>query len=439
MKVVLNRVTKSLIWGAVFVLILCLIFLPSALGNHQGGINLGAIILTVFPLPAFLAGYIASSCCTKLKINDWGVVFVALNLIAFNVFLFDVFFEVQVFLLFSLFLFFIYSFYKKNHRVVCSVIMLLFLVWFGYLRWLDNLQNVSMSEKNASHEEVIEADEEVSGVVRDEDGKEEEVINPKGKDLISYYYDLLEEGKLDEAYVLKKVKKPNFATFESWYKNLEKTEVVDLVELSKDKYDFVVNLDYENGNKESYHVVMKVEENTLDTISSVKVGATGLRHVVEKSGNSSTLFLIKDGKKIMVELAKASEFQEFNKVSFALNNSYLIYFVSGYESNGGYVYSVEDEKVVHRIGVTSDLYGFTSSGKHFYNCSGSGMFGGDVQVFNVPSFSLKQDLVPAGALVYDCNGYDRNTNEFKYQLSFNGFDDPASYSYDFDSDTVTKF
>ncbi len=256
--------------------------------------------------------------------------------------------------------------------------------------------------------------------------------------LIELYYNRLADGDLEKAYTMKKYMKTPFSTFEGWYKNLKSTEFLDFIEVAPNQFDFIVELENNDGSKEKYRVVMQVEGNMLNTISSVSTNEKPeLRFVYGEDGDITTLFLGKNGEKTTIETAKKSKNEKFNNVEITTGGDYLIYFKTGDEWNNGKIYDIAKNQVVHDIGPSKDLDGFTQDFKHFYSCLGSGLFGGDINVFAVPSFALEKNLILKDALVFSCDGYDKKTNILKYTLSINGFQNPKSYSYNFSSAEVS--
>lgn len=250
--------------------------------------------------------------------------------------------------------------------------------------------------------------------------------------LIELYYQRLANGELDEAYAMKKYMKTPISTFKGWYKNLKSTKFLDLIEVAENQYDFLVELEYEDGTKERYRVVMQVEGNLLNTISSVETNEKPeLRFVYGEEGDITSLFLVVNNNKTLIDTAKKSKYEEFNNVEITYGGEYLMYWKSGLEWNAGKVYDIAAKKDVHDIDSTRGLYGFTYDMKHFYNCTESGMAGGNVEVFSVPDFKLEKNLVAKDSLVFGCDGYDKKTNTLKYTLSFNGFENKKSYVYDF--------
>lgn len=263
-------------------------------------------------------------------------------------------------------------------------------------------------------------------------------VASSSQQLIELYYQRLAQGDLKEAYEMKKYKTMDLSIFEGWYKNLKATKFLDFIEVAPNQYDFLVQLEYNDGTKENYRVWMQVEGNLLNTISSTSTNESpDLRFVYGENGDVTTLFLVEKGDKKIIDTAKKSKYEEFNNVEITYGGDYLMYFKTGAESNDGKIYDIAAGKVVHDIGLTRGLYGFTYDLKHFYNCIEPGLFGGEIKTYSVPSFKLEKDLIQPDTSLTTCNSYDKNSNTLKYKLSINGHYE-NSYIYNFSTGTVTK-
>jgi len=87
------------------------------------------------------------------------------------------------------------------------------------------------------------------------------------------YYDLIDTGKLKEAYKIKHEPSVDFETFASLYKNVESIEIVDawVSGKYKNRYKLKIKL-VENGKEKYYFVEMEYLENgKLKTISSKEI------------------------------------------------------------------------------------------------------------------------------------------------------------------------
>lgn len=272
--------------------------------------------------------------------------------------------------------------------------------------------------------------------------KDSQAINinaSSSQQLIELYYQRLAQGYLKEAYEMKKYKTMDLSVFEGWYKNLKTTKFLDFIEVAPNQYDFLVQLEYKDGTKENYRVWMQVEGNLLNTMSSNSTDEKPeLRFVYGEDGDVTTLFLAQNGNKTKIDSAKKSKYEEFNNVEITYGGDYLMYWKTGLEWNTGKVYDIATKKDIHDIDTSRGLYGFTYDMKHFYNCTGSGMASGNVNISSVPSFKLEKDLAQQGYQIYSCEGYDKKTNTLKYTLSkfINGSENKHSYSYDFNNGTV---
>ncbi|MBI5754517.1 hypothetical protein HZA40_05240 [Candidatus Peregrinibacteria bacterium] len=269
--------------------------------------------------------------------------------------------------------------------------------------------------------------------------KEPTKTTSPNQQLIELYYNKLASNDFQGAYDMKKYKTMTLSLFEGWYKNLKATKFLDFIEVAPNQYDFLVELENKDGSKENYRVWMQVEGNLLNTISSNSTDEKPeLRFVYGEDGDITTLFLVQNGNKTKIDTAKKSKYEEFNSVEISYGGDYLTYFKTGLEWNNGKIYDIKQNKVVLEIDGSS-LHGFTGDMKHFYNCEGSGMTGGEVKTYAVPSFSLEKDLMN-NLQVYGCDDYDKKSNTLKYTLSkfLNESTKKYSYSYDFNSGTVNE-
>lgn len=332
--------------------------------------------------------------------------------------------------------------------IVLGILGIIALTWFAAMNYKANSGEEEVSE-NKTETTSTEETKIINGVPTIEPGKVTEVktgetskTSSPGQELISLYYNNLAEGNYQAAYDMKKYKKMDFSVFKSWYTNLKSTKFLDFIEVAPNQYDFLVELTNKDDSIEKYRVLMQVEGNLLNTISSTSTNESpALRFVYGEDGATTTLFLVENGKKTIIDTVKKYQKDEtknegFNNVEIIPGGEYLIYWKSGWETATGKVYDIKQKKVVHDIDDQRGLYGFTYDMKHFYNCSVSGMLSGDLSVLSVPSFEPEKDLNQPGTLMFGCDGYNKNTNILKYTLSTNGFDIQHPYSYNFDTGEV---
>ncbi len=334
--------------------------------------------------------------------------------------------------------------------IVLGILGIIALTWFAAMNYKNGSEKEDATE-NKVETQSIEETKIINGIPTIEPGKVTEVktgetskTTSAGQELITLYYNNLAEGNYQAAYDMKKYKKMDFSVFKSWYTNLKSTKFLDFIEVAPNQYDFLVELTNKDDSIEKYRVLMQVEGKLLNTISSTSTNESpALRFVYGEDGATTTLFLVENGKKTIIDTAKkyqkdVTKNSEFNNVEITPGGEYLIYWKSGWESATGKVYDIKQKKVVHDIDNQRDLYGFTYDMKHFYNCSGSGMHEGKVNISSVPSFELEKNLQQTGSLVFGCNGYDQNRNILKYTLSFQGFENKHNFEYNFSNGEVKE-
>lgn len=332
----------------------------------------------------------------------------------------------------------------KAVLVILGILGIIALTWFAAMNYKEKSEVEELKAKPEIAPGTVVETKIINGVPTTEQGKENEIKNSEtskntssDQELIALYYDKLVKGDYQGAFDMKKYKRMDFSVFKSWYTNLKSTKFLDFIEVAPNQYDFIVELTNKDDSTEKYRVLMQVEGNLLNSISSNSTNESpALRFVYGEDGDVTTLFLVQNGSKTIIDTAEkyhkdVTKNEEFNNVEITPGGDYLIYWKTGWETATGKVYDIAAKKVVHNIDDQRGLYGFTYDMKHFYNCSVSGMLGGSVNVSSVPSFELEKNLQQPGALVFGCDGYDKNTNTLKYTLSFQGFENKHNYVYNF--------
>lgn len=329
--------------------------------------------------------------------------------------------------------------------IVLGILGIIALTWFAAMNYKANSGEEEVSE-NKTETTSTEETKIINRVPTIEPGKVTEVkttaATSPDQELVALYYNKLSQGDYQGAFDMRKYKRMDFSVFKNLYTNLKSTKFLDFIEVAPSQYDYIVELTNKDDSKERYRVWMQIEGNLLNSMSATQTDEKPeLRFVYGEDGATTTLFLVQNGSKTIIDTAKKYQKDviknsEFNNVEISAGGDYLIYWKSGWETNNGKIYDIKQNKVVHDIDNQRELYGFTYDMKHFYNCTGSGMHSGDVSVYSVPSFELEKNLTQKDSLVFGCDGYDKNSNTLKYTLSTNGFENPSTYSYNFDTGVV---
>ncbi len=333
--------------------------------------------------------------------------------------------------------------FSTKSLILALIAAIILILGFKGFEYFENQKTETIVEKVAA-EDPVET-KIINEIKTNEPAKTNEpdkttttTTSSPNQELIELYYNRLAQGDLDEAYAMKKYKTMDLSVFKGWYKNLKATEFLDFITVAPNQYDFIVELENDDGSKEKFRIVMQVEGKLLNTISSTSTDESpALRFVYGEDGDVTTLFLVTKGNKKIIDTAKKSKYEEFNNVEISYGGDYLMYFKTGAESNEGKIYDIATNKVIHDIGPTRGLYGFTYDLKHFYNCIESGMHGGEIKSYSVPGFKLEKDLANE-SMVIKCDSYDKKSNTLRYTLGLNGFENQHSYVYEFATGSVNK-
>jgi len=313
----------------------------------------------------------------------------------------------------------------------------------------------AVEEEDADEEDVDEeideeesSDEDDEAVDDDEaDDSEEEDLIVRGEEDLSdievfkKYYKHIEDGELKEAYDMKYNPSMTFATFTGWYKNTNDTYAYDFEEVSPHKYQFTVELFEENEIEETFFVVTEIVDGSIKNISSTKTWDNYSPEAFTKKVNGKTNLYVRDGgvEKWVVEVNDSTDNVVNHLViedyRFMRNGEYLVYELLGWEVRITGIFDIAAGKEVRRIVGHGGDYGFTNDGKYFYQCSGDGLHGGYMEIYNVPGFDLHKNLRPVGAgvLLHTCHGYNSNDATYRYSISF---DNPQIRTYHFDTGII---
>ncbi|MFA4890994.1 MAG: hypothetical protein WC604_01395 [Candidatus Gracilibacteria bacterium] len=306
--------------------------------------------------------------------------------------------------------------------------------------------DTSVGEEEVGEEVGVEVESEAVQITPDEENIE----------LIKKYYGELWVDELEEAYAMKYEPKESFKTFEGWYKNTLYAAPSDFEGLGENKYSFVVDLMEDDGGNERYNVTMQVIDGKLKTISSKeitslmidaeKVFDSSLKACAKWENGDEKLYVVRNGVEVLADSIVeksddlSSKFESFEDLKFSKSGRYLMYKIPGWEGEWLKVYDTVDLKMVHVAGAAGGLMGLTDDEKHFYQCEGTGMAGGFIEVYSVPGFELEENLfqlhagddVGAGGRCI----YDSATNSLKYDLWIMGsdpaIDPPPWYTYYFE-------
>ena len=266
----------------------------------------------------------------------------------------------------------------------------------------------------------------------------------KPLEVIDYYYNLLSSKKLKEAYEMHISPSVNYAQFEKWYKDdiFISPHTWNAIEISKNTYKFSVNLLGEYGKErgfyntaEEYEIVMRVEGNKIQTLSSKKISGSTARFGQLYAYVKKNLDLDSFPHALMLEqngIVKKIDEGFIGYVYFSPNGNYLIY--KGLNESAPdptYIYDISKQKKA--LDVWSLQWSeFTPDEKYFMACAYTEMdpvaYG---SIYQLPDFKLKYELLadpkvnplpyndPKGTYMsmgnYNCR-YDNDKNAVRFTI-----------------------
>lgn len=313
-------------------------------------------------------------------------------------------------------------------------------------------------EDEEDSEEVEESDDDDPDT--EEDEEEEEVdetdfdleLIERGHaelsdiDVLKKYYQHIEDGELEEAFKMRTTSKTTYSTFEGWYKNVNDTYAYDFEEIAPHKYEFTVELDEIGGIEETYFVVTEVKDDEmLKNISSKKTWDNYSPKVSMRVVNKKTnIYVTVDGVEKWVGEVNDSgqgdvvEQEQLMDYYITPNERYLVYETLGWEWRQLFVFDINNGKTLLATGGQVDDYGFTNDYKNFYYCGGTGMHGGQVDIYSVDNFDSPKSLA-SQAFVWSCDGYNSSSNTYNYRILIGpnySYDSPLSRAYHFDTGVI---
>lgn len=246
---------------------------------------------------------------------------------------------------------------------------------------------------------------------------------------IRKYYYLLATQKLSEAYNMYANKNISFEEFNNWYNQVFYTNIYNLKLISSNRYQFNIDIYEENEPISKYLVVMEVNDNKINTLSSeerfddeVKFGEYSAFTRI-KLGKDEVV-LVKDGVQKVIDSGNnswknASEldtYRSFGHLRFSPKGTYLIYGVSGWEWGSSIFYDISKNKKIDIDLSYADIF-LTDDEKYLLSCTSAGIGSGvSAIIYSGPSFSVKKDFKSiietfASPMQSECS-YSKEKSEF---------------------------
>ncbi|MBT4917336.1 hypothetical protein HN709_04170 [Candidatus Peregrinibacteria bacterium] len=326
----------------------------------------------------------------------------------------------------------------------------------GMIKEVDDDGIASDVEEDESDEDEDEADEDEEAdeedLEEDDEPEFEKELIERGDaelsdiDVLKKYYQHIEDGELEDAFDMRVTSKTTYSTFEGWYKNVNDTFAYDFEEVVPHKYQFTVELDEVGGVEETFFVVTEVKDDEmLKNISSVKTWDNYSPKVSKKTVSGKTnIYVTTDGVEKWVgevndsgdgDVVRREQLMDYY---ITPNEKYLVYETLGWEWRQLFVFDINSGKTVLATGGQVDDYGFSNDYENFYFCGGTGMHGGQVNIYPVDNFNSPKSLVTQ-AFIWSCDGYNSSSNTYNYKILIGpnySYDNPVSRMYHFDTGII---
>lgn len=242
--------------------------------------------------------------------------------------------------------------------------------------------------------------------------------------MIRTYYYLLGVGKLDEAYELLGNGRVAQKTFQEWYGNLYQTHV-DSIEKQGDSYAVSVTIQEQNTAPEEYHVIMRMKDGKIKTLSSEKregkVSYGNLSAYVKDRNGTTSVVMVENGKEYAVATGPSAAKNvvdniRFGGLRFSPHGAYLIYHQSFWEGGLNGIYDIKKHAVTQKFFMSSYLE-FTDDDASLIACAAAEIDGSFyANVYNAAPMKQEFDAVKAVNAefgVLECN-YSSKTKSVSF-------------------------
>ncbi len=327
--------------------------------------------------------------------------------------------------------------------------------YFGIAKW--NIGNKSAfvtkdkyKESRRDFEKFVESIKIFKPVVEDlTKYKSDSAMSDSNIKLIEKYYWLLTRRDLKGAYLIRSTNE-SFTNFENQYKNIHFARPYNFKKIGDNEYIFFVEYQDHNSPVKIYQVKTsvasgKVKINFVQMFVTDRIEHGDMVAYGAIRGDKSYVILEKDGREVIIDEGEARYDEKytninavklFQNVEFSPNGNYLKYVMMGYEWGSGYVYDIQNDKVVVESSRTLDIK-FTPDEKYVYYCAGAGMINTrEGIVMSVPNF--KEEFSVFGKAISGEN-YPKNNDYFKVVCDYNKDNDEIIFKLsDLDGDMPEK-
>lgn len=218
---------------------------------------------------------------------------------------------------------------------------------------------------------------------------------------VKRYYSLLVNQKLTEAFTMHQNPKFSFQDFTGWYNQIFGANVYNIKQVSSNTYQFDVDLSEKNKPISKYRVIMEVNNNKLNTISSEQITSQEVKFkdyiaYTRTKSNKNEVVLIKNGQETIIASGdvgwNSDNSRNFYSPEFSPLGNYLIYQTLGWEWSSPTLYNLNNGKIVKIDLSYADII-FTKDEKYLISCTSAGIGSGvSAIIYSTSDFSIKKDF-----------------------------------------------
>ena len=224
--------------------------------------------------------------------------------------------------------------------------------------------------------------------------------------IIRKYYHYLAVKELPMAYDMHQNIKISFDEFTKWYGQIFNSTVYNVKQTKLNTYNFDVDLDENNQVPKKYRIVMEVNNNKINTLSSEQIISKEIRF--EKllaysrlKSDHNEMVLVDNDKETVVERAdndfinKIGTTARFYNPRFSPLGNYLLYDTGWWEGMYSNIYDIKNKKnLIDPNRDSAYIYEISSNEEFLVNC-GDSDFDGTLRasIYSFPDFNIKYDFI----------------------------------------------
>lgn len=219
---------------------------------------------------------------------------------------------------------------------------------------------------------------------------------------IRKYYYLLATQKLSDAYDMYSNKNISFDDFNNQYNQVFYTNIYNINLISPNEYQFNVDIREMNKTTSKYFIIMKVNNNKIDILSSEEILSEKIEFgeysaYIRFKLNKYEVVLIKNNIEKVIDVidinnsnddAKSSS--SFINLKFSPKGTYLIYYLD-YDVVGGTIPKIYDIINNKKIETNLDNVDLILTNDEKYIISYNSYFNCCFTIYSFPSFEIKKD------------------------------------------------